>query len=173
MDLIMDDMTLEDLARDVGSALAQQGLMLASAESCTGGWLGQTITSIAGSSVWYERGFITYAVISKREMLGVSSTTLEQYGAVSEETAYEMAEGAIARSHAQVAVAVTGIAGPDGGTAEKPVGMVCFAWLVKDGLARTETRYFSGNREAIRRQSVAGALQGVIDLLQGIPPMVA
>lgn len=169
----MDDMTIEDLARNVGSALAQQGLMLASAESCTGGWLGQAITSIAGSSGWYERGFIAYAVISKHEMLGVSSATLEQYGAVSEETAYEMAEGAIARSHAQVAVAVTGIAGPDGGTAEKPVGMVCFAWLVKDGLARTETRYFSGNREAIRRQSVAGALQGVIDLLQGIPPRVA
>ncbi|MDQ3185614.1 MAG: nicotinamide-nucleotide amidohydrolase family protein [Pseudomonadota bacterium] len=169
----MDDLTLEDLARDVGSALAQQGLMLASAESCTGGWLGQIITSIAGSSTWYERGFITYAVISKHEMLGVSLTTLEQYGAISEETAYEMAEGAIVRSHAQVAVAVTGIAGPDGGTAEKPVGMVCFAWIIKDGLARTETRYFSGNREAIRRQSIAGALQGVVDLSQGIPPMVA
>ncbi|MGH8761835.1 MAG: CinA family protein [Nitrosospira sp.] len=169
----MDDMTIEDLARDVGSALAQQGLMLASAESCTGGWLGQAMTSIAGSSVWYERGFITYAIISKCEMLGVSSTTLEQHGAVSEETAYEMAEGAIARSHAQVAVAVTGIAGPDGGTVEKPVGMVCFAWLIKDGLARAETRYFSGNRETIRRQSVAEALQGVIDLLHGIPPRVA
>lgn len=169
----MDDLTLQDLAGKVGSALAQQGLMLASAESCTGGWLGQTITSIAGSSVWYERGFITYAVISKREMLGVSGATLEQYGAVSEEIAYEMAEGAIARSHAQVAVSVTGIAGPDGGSAEKPVGMTCFAWIIKDGLARTEIRYFSGSREAIRRQAVAGALQGVIDLLRGIPPVVA
>ncbi len=147
--------------------------MLASAESCTGGWLGQTITSIAGSSAWYERGFITYTDISKHEMLGVNSATLEQYGAVSEETAYEMAEGAIARSHAQVAVSVTGIAGPGGGTAEKPVGMVCFAWIMKEGLARTETRYFSGSREEIRQQSVAEALQGVIDLLHGIPPMVA
>ena len=169
----MDDPTLEDLARQVGLALAGQGLMLASAESCTGGWLGQTITSIAGSSAWYERGFITYADISKREMLGVRSKTLEQNGAVSREVAYEMAEGAITRSHSQVAVSITGIAGPDGGTAEKPVGMVCFAWLMKDGLALTETRYFSGSREAIRRQAVAGALQGVIDLLQGIPPVTA
>ncbi len=169
----MDDLMLEDLAREVGLALAPQGLMLASAESCTGGWLAQAITSIAGSSTWYERGFVTYAVVSKHEMLGVRLTTLEQHGAVSEEAAYEMAEGAIARSHAHVAVAVTGIAGPDGGTAEKPVGTVCFAWIIKDGLARTETRNFSGNREAIRRQSVAGALQGVMDLSQGIPPMVA
>ena len=169
----MDDLTLQDLAIKVGSALSQQGLMLASAESCTGGWLGQTITSIAGSSAWYERGFITYTDISKREMLGVSSTTLEQYGAVSEETAYEMAEGAIARSHAQVVVSVTGIAGPGGGTAKKPVGTICFAWIMKDGLARTETRYFSGSREEIRQQAVAEALQGVIDLLHGIPPMVA
>jgi len=169
----MDDLTLQDLARKVGAELAQQGLMLASAESCTGGWVGQTITSIAGSSAWYERGFITYTDISKREMLGVSSTTLDQYGAVSEETAYEMAECAIARSHAQVVVSVTGIAGPDGGTAKKPVGTVCFAWLMKDGLARSETHHFSGSREEIRRQAVMGALQGVLDLLQGIPPMVA
>jgi nicotinamide-nucleotide amidase len=169
----MDDLTLQDLAIKVGSALTQQGLMLASAESCTGGWLGQTITSIAGSSAWYERGFITYTDISKREMLGVNSTTLEQYGAVSEEIAYEMAEGAIARSHVQVVVSVTGIAGPGGGTAKKPVGMICFAWIMKDGLARTETRYFGGSREEIRQQAVAEALQGVIDLLHGIPPMVA
>ena len=148
--------------------------MLASAESCTGGWLGQTITSIAGSSAWYERGFITYTDISKQRNAGrEAAPTLEQYGAVSEEIAYEMAEGAIARSHAQVAVSVTGIAGPDGGTAEKPVGMVCFAWIMKEGMALTETRYFSGSREEIRRQSVAGALQGIIDLLHSIPPKVA
>lgn len=169
----MDDLMLKDLAGQVGVALAGQGLRLASAESCTGGWLGQIITSIAGSSAWYERGFITYTDISKREMLGVSGNTLEQNGAISREIAYEMAEGAITHSHAQVAVSVTGIAGPDGGTAEKPVGMVCFAWLMKDGLARTEMRYFSGSRESIRRQAVAVALQGVMDLLQGIPPMTA
>ena len=108
----MDDLTLQDLAIKVGSALRRQGLMLASAESCTGGWLGQTITSIAGSSAWYERGFITYTDISKREMLGVNSTTLEQTGAVSEEIAYEMAEGAIARSHVRVVVSVPALPGP-------------------------------------------------------------
>jgi len=169
----MDDLMLEDLARQAGSLLSEQGLMLATAESCTGGWLGQTITSIAGSSAWYERGFITYSIISKHEMLGVSDATLDEYGAVSEQVASEMTAGAIGRSHAQVAVSITGIAGPDGGTAKKPVGMVCCAWMMKDGLARTETRYFSGNREEIRRQSVANALQGVIDLLNSIPPEVA
>lgn len=169
----MDDMMLQDLARQAGTALAQQELMLATAESCTGGWLGQVITSIPGSSAWYERGFITYAAIAKHEMLGVSNATLKQYGAVSEQTASEMSAGAISRSHAQVAVSVTGIAGPDGGTTEKPVGMVCFAWIMKDGMALTETRYFSGSREEIRRQSVAEALQGVIDLLHSIPPKVA
>ncbi|HJT50332.1 MAG TPA: nicotinamide-nucleotide amidohydrolase family protein [Nitrosospira sp.] len=169
----MDDMMLQDLARHAGNALSQQELMLVTAESCTGGWLGQAITAVAGSSAWFERGFITYAALSKHEMLGVSNATLEQYGAVSEQTASEMAAGAIARSHAQVAVSVTGIAGPDGGTTEKPVGMVCFAWIMKDGMALTETRYFSGSREEIRRQSVAGALQGLIDLLHSIPPTVA
>jgi nicotinamide-nucleotide amidase len=169
----MDDMILQDLARQAGIALEQEELLLATAESCTGGWLGQVITSIAGSSAWYERGFITYAASSKQEMLGVSDATLEQYGAVSEQTASEMAAGAIARSHAQVAVSITGIAGPEGGTTEKPVGTVCFAWIMKEGMALTETRYFSGNREEIRRQSVGGALQGIIDLLHSIPPKVS
>ena len=168
----MDDLMLQDLAIKVSVALAQQGLLLATAESCTGGWLGQTITSISGSSSWYDRGFITYATASKHEMLGVSTSTLEQYGAVSEQTASEMAAGVITHSHAQVAVSITGIAGPDGGTAEKPVGMVCFAWMMKDGLACAETRYFTGSREEIRRQSVAEALQGVIDLLHCVPRQV-
>ena len=166
----MDDLMLQDLAIKASVALAQQGLLLATAESCTGGWLGQTITSIDGSSSWYDRGNITYATASKHEMLGVSTSTLEQYGAVSEQTASEMAAGVITHSHAQVAVSITGIAGPDGGTAEKPVGMVCFAWMMKDGLAWAETRYFTGSREEIRRQSVAEALQGVIDLLHCVPP---
>lgn len=169
----MDDLMLQDLAMQVGTALSRQELMLVIAESCTGGWLGQTITSIAGSSGWFERGFVSYTDISKQEMLGVSSATLERYGAVSEQTASEMAAGAVARSHAQVAVSITGIAGPDGGTAQKPVGMICFAWMMKDGMARTETRYYSGSREEIRRQSVAEALQGVIDLLYSVPPRMA
>lgn len=168
----MDELMLQDLARQAGLLLSEQGLKLATAESCTGGWLGQTITSIAGSSAWYERGFITYSIISKHEMLGVSDSTLAEYGAVSEQAASEMTAGAIGRSHAQVAVSITGVAGPDGGTAKKPVGMVCFAWMMKDGLARTETRHFFGNREEIRRQAVGSALQGVIDLLNSIPPKV-
>lgn len=169
----LNDEFLHQLAAQVGAALVERGLMLASAESCTGGWLGQAITSVAGSSAWYERGFITYTYISKREMLGVSGATLEQHGAVSEPTVKEMALGALSRSHAQIAVAITGIAGPGGGTAEKPVGMVCFSWAMKDGLARSETRHFTGDREAVRRQSVAVALQGVRDLLQGVAPAVA
>ena len=169
----MDDLVLQDFAMQAGTALSRQELMLVTAESCTGGWLGQTITSIAGSSGWFDRGFVTYTDISKQEMLGVSNATLERYGAVSEQTAYEMAAGAVARSHAQVAVSITGIAGPDGGTAQKPVGMICFAWVMKDGMALTETRYYSGSREEIRRQSVAGALQGVIDLLYSVPPRIA
>lgn len=169
----MDDLVLQDLAMQAGTALSRQELMLVTAESCTGGWLGQTITSIAGSSGWFDRGFVTYTDISKQEMLGVSNATLERYGAVSEQTAYEMAAGAVARSHAQVAVSITGIAGPDGGTAQKPVGMICFAWVMKDGMALTETRYYSGSREEIRRQSVVGALQGVIDLLYSVPPRIA
>ena len=169
----MDDLVLQDFAMQAGTALSRQELMLVTAESCTGGWLGQAITSIAGSSGWFDRGFVTYTDISKQEMLGVSSATLERYGAVSEQTAYEMAAGAVARSHALVAVSITGIAGPDGGTAQKPVGMICFAWVMKDGMALTETRYYSGSREEIRRQSVAGALQGLIDLLYSVPPRIA
>jgi nicotinamide-nucleotide amidase len=166
----MDDLSLQDLAGQAGQMLSEQGLMLVTAESCTGGSLAQWITSIAGSSSWYDRGFITYSVASKHEMLGVSESTLDEHGAVSEETASEMAAGAIGRSHAHVAIAITGIAGPGGGTPRKPVGTICFAWMIKDGLARAETRYFSGHREEIRGEAVAVALQGAIDLLNSIPP---
>ena len=169
----MNDQILKNLASQAGVMLLQQGLMLVSAESCTGGWLGQSITAVVGSSNWYDRGFITYATLAKHEMLGVSNLTLQQYGAVSEQTAREMADGALARSHAQAALSITGIAGPDGGTAEKPVGMVCFAWIMKDGHACSETRYFSGDREEVRRQAVATALQGLINLLRETAPMLA
>lgn len=162
----INDQTLNHLAKQVGLALTRQGLMLASAESCTGGWLGQTVTSIPGSSAWYESGFITYNVNSKQEMLGISAKTLKEYGEVSEQTAREMAHGAVARSSAQVAVSITGIAGPGGGTPKKPVGMVCFAWEIKDNHIRSETRHFSGDREAVRQQSVAVALQGLITMLR-------
>lgn len=146
--------------------------MLVSTESCTGGWLGQVVTTIAGSSAWYERGFITYSNCSKQEMLGVYDTTLTQYGAVSEQTAREMASGAIIHSHAQISVSITGIAGPEGGTPLKPVGTVCFGWAAKSGLALSKTHYFDGDRDAIRRQAVVIALQGVIDLINQLPHTV-
>ena len=157
-----------DLAVKVGERLAQHGLMLVTAESCTGGWLGQAVTAGAGSSVWYERGFITYSNVSKCEMLGVQQATLDQYGAVSAQTAREMVMGALNRSHAQIGVSITGIAGPDGGTEMKPVGMVCFAWALKDSLVRQEIQYFQGNRETVRRLSVATALQGILHLLNDV-----
>ena len=149
----------------VGQRLAQFGLMLVTAESCTGGWVGQAVTAVAGSSAWYERGFITYSNISKCEMLGVQQATLDQYGAVSAQTAQEMVMGALSRSHAHIGVSITGIAGPDGGTALKPVGMICFAWAIKDSLVRQEIQFFKGNRETIRQLSVATALQGILHLL--------
>lgn len=139
--------------------------MLVTAESCTGGWVGQAVTAVSGSSAWYERGYITYSNTAKCEMLGVQQATLNQYGAVSPQTAQEMAIGALNRSHAQISVAITGIAGPDGGTAAKPVGMVCFAWTAQDGLVQQKTRYFTGDRESIRRQAVATALQGILRIL--------
>ncbi len=157
-----------DLAVKVGERLAQRGLLLVTAESCTGGWLGQAVTAVAGSSAWYERGFITYSNASKCDMLGVQQATLDQYGAVSAQTAQEMALGALNRSRAQISVSITGIAGPDGGTATKPVGMVCFAWAIKEGLVQQETRFFTGNRETIRRLAVATALQGILRLLHDV-----
>lgn len=155
----------ETLARSVGHELKKQGLMLATAESCTGGWVAQIVTSVSGSSEWFERGFITYTNISKREMLGVKTTILSRYGAVSEQTARAMAEGALAHSHAQLAVAITGIAGPSGGTPEKPVGTVCFAWAGKKRDTVSARHVFTGDRAAVRRQAVVRALQGLLDYL--------
>ena len=153
------------LIREVVHALKRQGLMLATAESCTGGWVAQVITSVAGSSEWFERGFVAYTNLAKREMLGVSTTTLSRYGAVSEQTARAMAEGALTHSHAQVALAITGIAGPSGGTPEKPVGTVCFAWAGKKRDTNSAKHLFTGDRESVRRQSVAMALQGLLEYL--------
>jgi nicotinamide-nucleotide amidase len=157
---------LAALARRVGSRLKARGAKLATAESCTGGWIAQVVTSIAGSSEWFERGFVTYSNEAKRELLGVRASTLARHGAVSEQTAREMASGALARSRAQVAVAVTGVAGPGGGTRHKPVGMVCFAWSLKRGAPESVVRSFRGGRESVRRQSVAAALQGLLERLR-------
>jgi nicotinamide-nucleotide amidase len=160
---------LNELAETVGRALAQRGLMLVTAESCTGGWIGKVLTDVSGSSSWFERGFVTYSNESKRELIGVSAATLERYGAVSEATVREMAEGALARSRAHVSVAVSGVAGPTGGTAEKPVGTVCFAWSGTSAPTVTATEHFSGDREAVRRQSVVRALSGVLELTEALP----
>jgi nicotinamide-nucleotide amidase len=156
---------LYKLAERVGKALKSRNLMLVTAESCTGGWIAQAVTMVPGSSEWFERGYVTYTYISKREMLGVKDATLGAHGAVAEEVVREMAEGALERSHAQVSVAVSGIAGPGGGTPGKPVGTVCFAWAAKDGMTRAQTVRFRGDRDAVRRLSVERALEGVLALV--------
>jgi nicotinamide-nucleotide amidase len=133
------------------------------AESCTGGLIAGAITDVPGSSGWFDRGFVTYSNDAKMALLGVREATLAAHGAVSEEAAAEMASGALARSAADLAVAVTGVAGPDGGTPAKPVGMVCFGWARRGGAVDTATRHFPGDRAAVRAASVAVALQGLID----------
>jgi nicotinamide-nucleotide amidase len=154
---------MDELAQQVGERLLQHGRLLVTAESCTGGWVAKCVTDIAGSSQWFDRGFITYSNAAKREQLDVAAATLEHAGAVSEATVVEMARGALRHSTADIAVAVSGIAGPGGDLPGKPVGTVCFAWLGGAGGERAETRRFTGDREAIRRQAVGYALQGVLD----------
>ena len=156
---------MDILAAQVGGALKAHGLTLATAESCTGGGVAQAITDVAGSSAWFERGFVTYSDLSKQQMLGVSEATLSQHGAVSEATVREMVAGALANSTAQVALAVSGIAGPDGGTPDKPVGTVWFAWGIKHGATHAQRHQINGNRVAVRAQATRIALQGVTDLL--------
>jgi nicotinamide-nucleotide amidase len=153
------------LARRVGAALKSRRVMLATAESCTGGWIAQAVTAVPGSSAWFERGFVTYSNEAKKEQLGVHAPTLARHGAVSEAVAREMAAGALARSRAQVALAVTGVAGPEGGTKAKPVGTVCFAWAHRGRGVASETRRFSGGRQRVRRRSVIFALEGLLQRL--------
>jgi nicotinamide-nucleotide amidase len=160
---------LDRLSAEVGIALQASRMMLVSAESCTGGGIGEAITRTAGSSAWFERGFVTYSNQAKQEMLGVRSETLDAFGAVSEQTAREMALGALCASHAQMAVSVTGIAGPGGATPGKPEGMVCFCWASKEGSLTTETCLFSGARADVRRQAIIHVLQGVIHLCASKP----
>ena len=154
---------LEALASKLGALLQGNGQTLCTAESCTGGWVAQCLTAIPGSSRWFDRGFVTYSNAAKQEMLGVSATTLETQGAVSEATAAEMALGALRHSQSDWSLAITGIAGPDGGNADKPVGTVFFAWAGTDGQLATARRNFSGTREDIRAQSVAFALKGILE----------
>lgn len=154
-----------DLAAKAGQALQQKNWLLATAESCTGGGIGQAVTEIAGSSEWFDCGFITYSNASKSELLNVPAALLAQHGAVSEEIAAAMAQGALSNSNADVAVSTTGIAGPGGAVPGKPVGTVCFGWASSKA-THTERLVFAGDRRAVREQTVAHALQGLIRFLQ-------
>jgi nicotinamide-nucleotide amidase len=154
-----------ELAQKIVDRAGAEGLLLATAESCTGGLIAGAITDVPGSSAWFERGFVTYSNEAKMEMLGVRADTLAAHGAVSETTAAAMATGALTHSRADVAVAVTGIAGPDGGSPAKPVGTVCFAWARRDGTVATATRRFAGGRAAVRAATVDVALRGLLDHL--------
>jgi nicotinamide-nucleotide amidase len=151
------------LAIDLGRALEARGMTVATAESCTGGMIGAAITDIAGSSAWFDRGFVTYSNAAKSDMLGVREETLALHGAVSEASAREMAAGALVCSRADLAVAVTGIAGPAGGTPEKPVGLVWLAWGVRGGGVESASHRFPGDRAAVRDATVAAALAGLLE----------
>lgn len=152
------------LARQVGQTLKKANRRLVTAESCTGGGIAEWVTRIPGSSEWFERGYVTYSNEAKIEQLDVGSDTLAIHGAVSEETAREMVIGALRHSHADIAVAVTGIAGPDGGSPDKPVGTVCMAWADKNGRVVSARVLLPGDRHAVRRQAAALALTGLLDM---------
>ncbi|HET6545638.1 MAG TPA: CinA family protein [Rhodanobacteraceae bacterium] len=160
-----DDAALSALAGSIAELLLARGLTLVSAESCTGGWIAKVLTDIPGSSLWFECGVVAYSYEAKESLLGVHAQTLERSGAVSQETVVDMVSGALARYGAGVAVAVTGIAGPSGGTPEKPVGTVWIGWKRRGGYARAELFHFDGDRETVRRRTVAAALDGVRRIL--------
>ena len=154
-----------ELAEKVGQTLKQRGMLLATAESCTGGGVAQAITDIAGSSAWFDCGFITYSNASKTELLDVSAALIAQHGAVSEEIAAAMSEGALANSNAHLTLSTTGIAGPDGAVPGKPVGTICFAWSNGES-THSERLVFSGDRQSIRHQTVIHALQGLLRFIE-------
>lgn len=160
-----DDATLHRLAEDVGTALRANRQMLCTAESCTGGWIAKMVTDVPGCSDWFDSGMACYSYEAKQALLGVRSETLTHYGAVSRETVLEMVSGALVTSGASVAVAVTGIAGPSGGTADKPVGTVWIGWKRRGGYPQAQVFHFDGDREAVRRQTVAEALQGILRIV--------
>jgi nicotinamide-nucleotide amidase len=152
-------------AEVVAALLISRGYSIVTAESCTGGWIAKVLTDIPGSSNWFECGVVAYSYEAKEALLGVQPQTLERTGAVSQETVVEMVSGALARYGASVAVAVTGVAGPGGGTPDKPVGTVWIGWKRRGGYARAELFRFDGDREAVRRQTVGAALEGVRRIL--------
>lgn len=160
-----DAQALQPVLLQIADALPQRGWMLATAESCTGGLIAGACTDLSGSSLWFERGFVTYSNAAKTEMLGVPAALIAAHGAVSEPVARAMAEGAIAHSHAQASVAVTGVAGPTGGTPDKPVGLVWFGWSVAER-THSESRHYAGDRAAVRAATVHHALTRLLALLQ-------
>lgn len=153
------------LIRQLGETLTAQGSLLASAESCTGGLAAALLTALPGSSAWFERGFVAYSNESKTEMLSVSAQTLTKHGSVSEAAVAQMAVGAIARSRASVAIAMSGVAGPSGGSPDKPIGMVCLAWYLGPNVIHTATEHFAGDRSAIRGQTVRTSIEGLLSRL--------
>ena len=162
--LALDEQGLEAVLTQISESLLARGWMLATAESCTGGLIAGACTALAGSSQWFERGFVSYSNAAKSELLGVPAALIAAHGAVSEPVARAMAEGAVTHAHAQASLAVTGVAGPSGGTPAKPVGTVWFGWQV-DGQTHSEVQHFAGNRAAVRAQTVQHALQRLRGLL--------
>ncbi len=162
---VPDDAQLHELAEDVGARLSRSGQTLVTAESCTGGWIAKTITDIPGCSGWFDSGLAAYSYEAKQALLGVRAETLIRHGAVSEETVLEMVSGALIHSGAGVAVAVTGIAGPSGGTPDKPLGTVWIAWKRRGGYPSMQRFQFDGDRDAVRRSTVAAALHGLQKIL--------
>ncbi|MDH5729491.1 MAG: nicotinamide-nucleotide amidase [Gammaproteobacteria bacterium] len=161
--MVNEKSTLIELAENIGKCLQARQLRMACAESCTGGWVAKVVTDIAGSSDWFDRGFVTYSNTAKSEMLGVNQQTLQRFGAVSEQTVIEMAKGAFERSDADIVVAISGIAGPGGGSVERPVGTVWFAWATHASeKPQALVQIFAGDREEVRQQSVEFALHGIL-----------
>jgi nicotinamide-nucleotide amidase len=163
------DAELAELSAELGRVAQARGLLLATAESCTGGWAAQVITHTAGSSAWFDAGIVTYSNEAKIALLDVNTVLLNRFGAVSVETAAEMATGALAHSRANLVVSITGIAGPGGGSPGKPVGTVCFAWCVRGASPEAERQQFAGDREAIRRAAVVHALRGLVVRANSVP----
>lgn len=161
----MENTAIRHVTAQLAELLCARQWQLACAESCTGGGIAKVCTDLAGSSAWFECGFVTYSNAAKQRLLGVELETLKRFGAVSEAVVAEMAQGALRHSDAQVAVAVSGIAGPSGATADKPVGFVCFAWQLPNQAVATAVQYFQGDREAVRDQAVAFALRGLVTRL--------
>jgi nicotinamide-nucleotide amidase len=160
---------IDSLSQALGTLLLERGMMVATAESCTGGWASEAITGVPGSSAWFDRGFVTYSNHSKKDLLGVKASSIERFGAVSEKVVCEMAKGAVKHSRAAWAVAISGIAGPDGGTADKPVGTVWIAWASRSGVESAHW-IFEGDRAQVRANAVMAALQGLITRVRETAP---